>query len=105
MATQHSEAFVFFDATGDPAYKQVFLALRATTRRSHLDMPVIGVTERDWTSDRPRACARDSLEMHGGVDAVAFTKLSAAETTGANGGRDHGRSKKDQQSDLHFFPY
>ena len=48
MATQHSDAFVFFGATGDLAYKQVFPALQAMTRRGHLDMPVIGVAKRDW---------------------------------------------------------
>ena len=77
MTTQHSDAFVFFGATGDLAYKQIFPALQAMTRRGHLDMPVIGVAKRDWTSDQLRARARESLEKHGGVDADAFTKLSA----------------------------
>ena len=77
MATQHSDAFVFFGATGDLAYKQIFPALQAMTRRGHLDMPVIGVAKRDWTSDQLRARARDSLEKHGGVDPDAFAKLSA----------------------------
>lgn len=77
MATQHSDAFVFFGATGDLAYKQVFPALQAMTQRGHLDMPVIGVAKRDWTSDQLRTRARDSLEKHGGVDTDAFAKLSA----------------------------
>ncbi len=77
MATQHSDAFVFFGATGDLAYKQVFPALQAMTRRGHLDMPVIGVAKRDWTSDQLRARTRDSLEKHGGMDTDAFAKLSA----------------------------
>ena len=77
MATQHSDAFVFFGATGDLAYKQVFPALQAMTRRGHLDMPVIGVAKRDWTSDQLRTRARDSLDKHGGVDTEAFAKLSA----------------------------
>ena len=47
MATQHSDAFVFFGATGDLAYKQVFSALQAMTRRGYLDMPVIGVAKCD----------------------------------------------------------
>ena len=55
MATQHSDAFVFFGATGDLAYKKIFPALQAMTRRGHLDMPVIGVAKRDWTSDQLRA--------------------------------------------------
>jgi glucose-6-phosphate 1-dehydrogenase len=77
MATQHSDAFVFFGATGDLAYKQVFPALQAMTRRGHLDMPIIGVAKRDWTSEQLRARTRDSLEKHGGVDSDAFAKLSA----------------------------
>ena len=77
MATQHSDAFVFFGATGDLAYKKIFPALQRMTRHGHLDMPVIGVAKRDWTSDQLRARARDSLEEHGGVDPDAFAKLSA----------------------------
>ena len=77
MATQLSDAFVFFGATGDLAYKQIFPALQAMTRRGHLDIPIIGVARREWSSDQLRARARDSLEKHGGVDSVAFEKLSA----------------------------
>jgi glucose-6-phosphate 1-dehydrogenase len=77
MTTEHSDAFVFFGATGDLAYKQIFPALQAMARRGHLDMPVIGVAKRDWTSDQLRARARESLEKHGGVDTDAFAKLCA----------------------------
>jgi len=70
-------AFVFFGATGDLAYKQIFPALQAMTRRGLLDMPVIGVAGRPWTSDQLRARARSSLEEHDGVDPDAFVKLSA----------------------------
>ncbi len=77
MAALQADAFVFFGATGDLAYKQIFPALQAMTRRSLLDMPVIGVAGRPWTSDQLRARARSSLEEHGGVDPDAFAKLSA----------------------------
>ena len=77
MALLYSDAFVFFGATGDLAYKQIFPALQAMTQRGHLDMPVIGVAGRAWTSDQLRARAHDSLEKHGGVDADAFARLSA----------------------------
>jgi len=76
MAALNSDAFVFFGATGDLAYKQIFPALQAMTRRGHFDMPIIGVAKRDWTSDQLRARARDSLEKHGGVDPDSFAKLS-----------------------------
>ncbi len=77
MATLHSDAFVFFGATGDLAYKRIFPALQMMTRHGHLDMPVIGVAGRAWTSDQLRARARQSLHEHGGLDPEAFAKLSA----------------------------
>ena len=43
LTTTHSDAFVFFGATGDLAYKQIFPALQAMSNHGHLDMPVIGV--------------------------------------------------------------
>jgi glucose-6-phosphate 1-dehydrogenase len=76
MATPHSDALVFFGATGDLAYKQIFPALQAMIRHRHLDMPIIGVAKAGWNLDQLRARARDSLEHHGGVDAEAFAKLS-----------------------------
>jgi glucose-6-phosphate 1-dehydrogenase len=68
---------VFFGASGDLAYKQIFPALQAMTRRGHLEMPVIGVANADWTIDQLRARARESVEKHGGIDDAAFAKLSA----------------------------
>jgi glucose-6-phosphate 1-dehydrogenase len=73
----YSDAFVFFGATGDLAYKKIFPALQAMIRRGRLDMDVIGVAKRDWTSDQLRNRARESLEEHGGVHPDAFEKLSA----------------------------
>lgn len=75
--TVHSDALVFFGATGDLAYKQIFPALQAMIRHGHLDMPIIGVAGRPWTSDQLRDHARQSLEEHGGVDQAAFEKLCA----------------------------
>lgn len=72
----HSDALVFFGATGDLAYKKIFPALQAMVKRGHLDIPVIGVA-RSGSLDRLQARARDSLDEHGGgVDAQAFAKLS-----------------------------
>src|SRR2546426_12011256 len=76
MATLHSDALVFFGATGDLAYKQIFPALQAMIRRGHLDMPIIGVAKSDWNLEQLKARARDSLEKHGGVDREAFAQLS-----------------------------
>ena len=44
VATLESDAFVFFGATGDLAFRQIFPALQALIRRGHFDMPIIGVT-------------------------------------------------------------
>jgi len=76
VETLHSDAFVFFGATGDLAYKQIFPALQAMIRHGHLDMPIIGVAGRAWTSEQLRTRARQSLQEHGGVDPAAFAKLS-----------------------------
>ncbi len=77
MTISSSDAFVFFGATGDLAYKKIFPALQAMARRGELDMPVIGVARAGWTLDKLRERARDSLEQNGGVDADAFARLSA----------------------------
>jgi glucose-6-phosphate 1-dehydrogenase len=74
---ESSDAFVFFGATGDLAYKQIFPALQALIAAGHLDMPIIGMARGGWTLDKLRARARDSLEHNGGVDTDSFGKLSA----------------------------
>jgi len=77
MSELHSDALVFFGATGDLAYKKIFPSLQAMLERGHLDIPVIGVAKSGWNSDQLKARARDSLEKHGGLDAAAFEKLSS----------------------------
>jgi glucose-6-phosphate 1-dehydrogenase len=70
------DAFVFFGATGDLAYKKIFPALHAMVKRGHLDMPIVGVAKSGWTVDQFRACARESVERHGGgADAAACATL------------------------------
>jgi glucose-6-phosphate 1-dehydrogenase len=76
MSDSHSDALVFFGATGDLAYKKIFPALQAMLKRGHLDVPVVGVAKAGWNLEQLRARTRDSLEKHGGVDAAAFDKLS-----------------------------
>ncbi len=77
MATICSDAFVFFGATGDLAYKKIFPALQAMIKRDGFDLPVIGVARAGWTLEQMRERARDSLDKNGGIDADAFAKLSA----------------------------
>ncbi|MEH2208111.1 MAG: glucose-6-phosphate dehydrogenase [Nostoc sp.] len=76
MGTPDSDALVFFGATGDLAYKKIFPSLQAMVRRGNLNVPVIGVAGRPWTTEQLRERARDSLEHHGGIDRDAFEKLS-----------------------------
>jgi glucose-6-phosphate 1-dehydrogenase len=76
MSEFHSDALVFFGATGDLAYKKIFPSLQAMVRRGHLDVPVVGVARAGWNLDQFKARARDSVEKHGGLDPAAFPKLS-----------------------------
>jgi glucose-6-phosphate 1-dehydrogenase len=75
MSDVHSDALVFFGATGDLAYKKIFPALQAMVKRGHLDVPVVGVAKAGWTLEQFRARAKDSLERHGGLDPAAFGTL------------------------------
>jgi glucose-6-phosphate 1-dehydrogenase len=43
MSDIHSDALVFFGATGDLAFKKIFPALKAMQKRGQLGVPVIGV--------------------------------------------------------------
>src|SRR5437879_5134379 len=70
-----SDALVFFGATGDLAYKQIFPSLQQMIRRGSLNVPVIGVAKAGWSLDQLRRRAHESLEKHGGVDQAAFSKL------------------------------
>jgi glucose-6-phosphate 1-dehydrogenase len=77
MNAPHSDALVFFGATGDLAYKKIFPSLQAMIKRGNVNVPVIGVAKAGWSLDQLRARARDSIEKHGGgLDPAAFEKLS-----------------------------
>jgi glucose-6-phosphate 1-dehydrogenase len=76
MTNTHSDALVFFGATGDLAYKKIFPSLQAMVKRGHLNVPVVGVAKAGWNLDQLRARAKDSVEKHGGLDPAAFEKLS-----------------------------
>jgi glucose-6-phosphate 1-dehydrogenase len=77
VSQPHSDALVFFGATGDLAYKKIFPALQSMVKRGTLDFPVIGVAKAGWNLDQLKARAKDSLEEHGGLDAAAWQKLSS----------------------------
>ena len=75
MNITHSDALVFFGATGDLAYKKIFPALQAMAKRGNLNVPVIGVAKAGWNLEQLKLRAKDSLEKHGGLDPAAFEKL------------------------------
>jgi glucose-6-phosphate 1-dehydrogenase len=70
-----SDAFVFFGATGDLAFKKIFPSLQAMVERGSLNVPVIGVARSAKDVDELRARARASLEQSGKLDADACAKL------------------------------
>jgi glucose-6-phosphate 1-dehydrogenase len=77
MNDQSSDAFVFFGATGDLAYKKIFPALSSMIQRDGMDLPVIGVARAGWNVEKLRSRARESIEHSGRFDADTFAKLSS----------------------------
>lgn len=72
-----SDAFVFFGATGDLAYKKIFPALYMMIRRGVFALPIIGVGRSGWSVDELRARAEDSVRLSGEFDADVFAELAA----------------------------
>jgi glucose-6-phosphate 1-dehydrogenase len=74
-STVAADAFVFFGATGDLAYKMVFPALYQMVRRGTLGVPIVGVAGAGWDLPRLRDRARDSIAQAGAVDGDALDRL------------------------------
>jgi glucose-6-phosphate 1-dehydrogenase len=72
-----SDAFVFFGATGDLAYKKIFPALYAMVHRGGLTIPIIGMARAGWTLERLRERARDSVQAAGDFEPECFAILCA----------------------------
>ncbi len=70
-----SDALVFFGATGDLAYKQIFPSLLGLVRDEGLNIPIIGVAKSGWTLDQLKQRAKDSLAHHG-ADGYDGTRTS-----------------------------
>lgn len=70
MAQIQSDAFVFFGATGDLAYKKIFPALYTMVRRDGLDILIIGMARPGWSLDKLKQRARDSVEHDGNFEAA-----------------------------------
>ena len=74
----HSDALVFFGATGDLANKQIFPALYGLVRDEGLSVPIIGVARSGWDLDQLKQRAADSVKAHGGdIESDAFKKLTS----------------------------
>jgi glucose-6-phosphate 1-dehydrogenase len=61
----HSDALVFFGATGDLAYKKIFPSLQAMLKRGHLDVSIIGVAKAGWNLDQLKARAKTTSRKPG----------------------------------------
>jgi len=77
MTSLDSDAFVFFGATGDLAYKKIFPALYAMVHSGGLNIPIIGMARAGWSLDRLKQRARESIENTGEFAAGCFEKLAA----------------------------
>ena len=75
MNAAPSDALVFFGATGDLAFRQIFPALLGLVRDEGVNVPIVGVAKAGWGLDQFRARARDSLQHHGSFDQAAFAQL------------------------------
>ena len=77
MTKTESDAFVFFGATGDLAYKKIFPALYAMVRRGGFHIPIIGMARAGWNLEKLQERARDSVQKSGDYDEASFAKLAS----------------------------
>jgi glucose-6-phosphate 1-dehydrogenase len=74
-SAQTSDALVFFGATGDLAFKQIFPALLALVERHDLHIPIVGVAKAGWNLEQFQQRALDSVKASGPYNEAAFAKL------------------------------
>jgi glucose-6-phosphate 1-dehydrogenase len=77
MNAARSDAIVFYGATGDLAYKQIFPALYALAHHDRLDIPVIGVARAGWDLPALQARARESILAHEAIDETVFGRFAS----------------------------
>jgi glucose-6-phosphate 1-dehydrogenase len=77
MSNTESDAFVFFGATGDLAYKKIFPALYSMVRRGAFHIPIIGMARAGWNLDKLKERARDSIKNACDLDETVFGKFAA----------------------------
>src|SRR3954453_7641442 len=72
-----TDALVVFGITGDLARKMTLRSLYRLERRGLLDCPIVGVAAEDWTADRLREHARESIEGAGEtIDEAVFSRFA-----------------------------
>jgi glucose-6-phosphate 1-dehydrogenase len=78
MSEREADALVVFGITGDLAKKMTFRSLYRLEQRGLLSCPVIGVAGQDWSIDRLRDHARESIEAAGEkIDEQVFARFAA----------------------------
>ena len=75
MEAAESDALVFFGASGDLAFKQIFPALLGLVADEGVNVPIVGVAKAGWTVEQLRARAKDSIQQHGRGDDAGLAKL------------------------------
>ena len=75
MEAAQSDALVFFGASGDLAFKQIFPALLGLVGEEGVNVPIVGVAKAGWTVEQLKDRARDSVKQHSGADPTRLDKL------------------------------
>ena len=75
MEAAQSDALVFFGASGDLAFKQIFPALLGLVGDEGVNVPIVGVAKSGWKVDDLKARAKASIESHGGADPAKLARL------------------------------
>jgi glucose-6-phosphate 1-dehydrogenase len=76
MSNPESDAIVFFGASGDLAYKQIFPSLLRLVRDEGVHVPIVGVAKSGWNLEQLKNRAKESIEHHGGSDPETFEKFA-----------------------------
>jgi glucose-6-phosphate 1-dehydrogenase len=77
MSGTESDAFVFFGATGDLAYKKIFPALYAMVHKGGFNMPIVGMARASWNLEKLKERARSSVQNAVDFDDACFAKLAS----------------------------
>ena len=75
MEAAQSDALVFFGASGDLAFKQIFPALLGLVGGEGVNVPIVGVAKAGWTVDQLRERAKGSIKQHAPTGAAGLDKL------------------------------